>query len=229
MIKIDRIEQNVELREGKEYLNVREKDYTLTLYEGNKAILKTNPGRTLNEYGMNTGAIPEDAEYINNLIVERLELKVMDNKTIEYCIDIAVEWKLIEHKHIINTFLKALDLHNYRSGKLDFEVAKDKSIAKSNWKGIKGYKRSRAMKLYSKYEEQGLNELSGDLIRIELILNAKALEQNNITKISDVQKAREELLEFLGTMKDQIKKINRYSKPTFELISRAFEEVTGPI
>lgn len=225
MLKIDRIEQNVRLNSEYQYYNEKQRDYTLTILGENNAILKTNPGKTLNELGMNLGASPQEAEYINNLIVQRLELSVINNKTIEYCMDIEVDFKLVEHKHIINTFLKALEMHGYKSGKLDFKVAKGKNIAKSDWKGIKGYKRSRAIKLYSKYEEQELGHLEGDLIRIELVLNAKALEQNDVYCISDDGVAKEEIREFLGSMKSTISRVNQYSKPTLELIEKAVKSL----
>ncbi|MGL5971008.1 MAG: hypothetical protein ACRCZL_03240, partial [Cetobacterium sp.] len=131
----------------------------------------------------------------------------------------------VENKHIINTFLKTLELHKYKSGKLDFRVSKNKNIQKSDWKGIKGYKKSRAIKLYSKNEEQEIELLESDLIRIELILNARAIEQNNILKISDVESARIELKEFLLSMRATISKVNRYSKNTVYLIEKALLEL----
>lgn len=225
MLKIDRIEQNVELKEGVFYPNIKEKDYTLSIGEGTNAVLKSNPGKTLNEYGMNLGAEPREAKLINDLIIERLELKILDNKTIEYCLDIETDFKLVDNKHILKTFLKALEIHKYKNGKIDFKIEKDKWIDKAALKGLKGYKRSRALKIYSKYEEQGLGELEGDLIRIELVLNNKALEQNKINDISDVEKAKQEIKEFLLTMRGQIIRVNRYSKNTIFLIEKAIEKL----
>jgi hypothetical protein len=225
MLKIDRMEQNVELNEEKQYYNINEKDYTLKIGEGNVAVLKTNPGKSLNN-GINFGADPQQAEYINNLMIERLELVLINNKTIEYCMDIKVDWKLVDNKHILKTFLKALEIHKYKSGKVDFKIEKDKWIDKAELKGLKGYKKSRALKIYSKYEEQGLNALEGDLIRLELILGARALEQNKVENISDIEKAKLEIREFLGTMRAQIIKANRYSKTTVELIEKFIEELS---
>ncbi|MGL4425406.1 MAG: hypothetical protein ACRCZ0_00555 [Cetobacterium sp.] len=225
MLKIDRVEQNVKLNENFIYYTSKENDYTLTILDENNAILKTNCGKSLNENGRNLGAEPIVAEQLSELIIKRLELKLLSNKTIEYCIDIETNFKLVENKHIINTFLKTLELHKYKSGKLDFKVSKDKNIQKSDWKGIKGYKTSRAIKLYSKNEEQEIELLESDLIRIELILNARALEQNNILKISDVESARIELKEFLLSMRATISKVNRYSKNTVYLIEKALLEL----
>ncbi|MGL5984964.1 MAG: hypothetical protein ACRCZ1_06860 [Cetobacterium sp.] len=225
MLKIDRVEQNVELNENFIYYTSKENDYTLTILDENNAILKTNCGKSLNENGINIGAEPIKAEQLSDLIIKRLELKLLSNKTIEYCIDIETNFKLVENKHIINTFLKTLELHKYKSGKLDFRVSKNKNIQKSDWKGIKGYKKSRAIKLYSKNEEQEIELLESDLIRIELILNARAIEQNNILKISDVESARIELKEFLLSMRATISKVNRYSKNTVYLIEKALLEL----
>ncbi|MGL5057971.1 MAG: hypothetical protein ACRC6A_11500 [Fusobacteriaceae bacterium] len=225
MLLLDRIEQSVELNEELQYYNTKDKDYTLTIVGEKDAILKTNPGRTLNDGGMNLGASPMEAEKINKMIVERLGLKVIGNKTIEYCLDIETDFKLVDNKHILKSFLKALAIHKYRSGKIDFVIQEDKWLDKSSLKGLKGYKTSRAMKIYSKLEEQGIGEVEGDLVRIELILGARALEKNKVKNISDVSKAVEEMKEFLISMRSTIKRANRYSKNTVYIIEKALEKL----
>lgn len=224
-MKIDKIEQTVEIQESNFDYQQKNKDYTITPIGEGKATLKTNPGKSINEFGINLGAEPGEAEEINQQIIKGLGVKLLNNNNIEYCIDVYTEFKLINNKHILKTFLKALEIHKYKSGKIDFKIEKGKWIDKAELKGLKGYKTSRALKLYSKYEEQGLGHLDGDLIRLELVLGARALEQNKVANISDVEKAKQEIREFLGTMRGQIIKANRYSKITVELIEKLIQEI----
>lgn len=224
-MKIDKIEQTVDIQGIDFNYQQKNQDYTLTPIGDNKATLKTNPGKTLNEFGINLGAEPREAQEINKNIIEGLGVKLLSNNNIEYCIDVNTDFKLINNKHILKTFLKALEIHKYKSGKIDFKIEKDKWIDKAELKGLKGYKKSRALKIYSKYEEQDLGHLEGDLIRLELILGARALEQNKIENIADVEKAKQEIREFLGTMRGQIQRSNQYSKPTIILIEKLIQEI----
>ena len=57
------------------------------------------------------------------------------------------------------------------------------------------------------------------------MLGTRALEQNKIENISDVEKAKQEIREFLVTMRGQIIKVNRYSKITVELIEKMMKEI----
>ncbi|MGL4864245.1 hypothetical protein [Cetobacterium sp.] len=224
-MKIDKIEQTVDIQGLELGYQQKNQDYTLTPIGEGKAILKTNPGKTINEYGMNLGAEPRKAQEINKNIIEGLGVKLLSNNNIEYCLNVYTDFKLVNNKHILKMFLKALEIHKYKSAKIDFKIEKDKWIDKAELKGLKGYKKSRALKIYSKYEEQNLGYLEGDLIRLELILGNRALEQNKIENISDVEKAKQEIREFLGTMRGQILKINRYSKITVELIEKLILEI----
>lgn len=224
-MKIDKIEQTVDMQGLELSYQQKNQDYTLTPIGEGKAILKTNPGKTINEYGMNLGAEPRKAQEINKNIIEGLGVKLLSNNNIEYCLNVYTDFKLVNNKHILKMFLKALEIHKYKSAKIDFKIEKDKWIDKAELKGLKGYKKSRALKIYSKYEEQNLGYLEGDLIRLELILGNRALEQNKIENISDVEKAKQEIREFLGTMRGQILKINRYSKITVELIEKLILEI----
>ncbi|MGL5904053.1 MAG: hypothetical protein ACRCZO_15330 [Cetobacterium sp.] len=224
-MKIDKIEQTVEIQESNFDYQQKNKDYTITPIGEGKATLKTNPGKTLNEFGINLGADPGEAQEINEKIIKGLGVKLLTNNNVEYCIDVYTEFKLIDNKHILKTFLKALEIHKYKSGKIDFKIEKGKWIDKAELKGIKGYKKSRALKLYSKYEEQDLGHLEGDLIRLELVLGARALEQNKIENISDVEKAKQEIREFLGTMRSTVTRSNQYSKPTINLIEKLIQEI----
>lgn len=224
-MKIDRIEQTVNMENANICFQMKNIDFTITPMGNNKAILKTNPGKTLNN-GINLGAEPIKAKEINNKILEGLNVRLLSNNNIEYCVDIHTDFKLVNNKHILKTFLRALEVHKYKSGKVDFKIEKDKWIDKALLKGLKGYKTSRALKIYSKYEELGLNGLKGDLIRLELILGARALEQNKINDISDIEKAKEELKEFLGTMSKILPtKMNRYSISTKTLIEQLLKEL----
>lgn len=224
-MKIDRIEQTVNMENANIFFQMKNVDFTITPMGDNKAILKTNPGKTLNN-GLNLGAGPSEAKEINNKILEGLNVRLLSNNNIEYCVDVHTDFKLVNNKHILKTFLRALEVHKYKSGKVDFKIEKDKWIDKALLKGLKGYKTSRALKIYSKYEEQGLNSFKGDLIRLELILGARALEQNKINDISDVEKAKQELKEFLGTMSKVLPtKMNRYSVTTKTLIEQLLKEI----
>lgn len=225
MIMIDKIEQTVEVQEVNSNYQIKDVDYTIMPIGEDKAILKTNPGKTLNEFGINLGAEPVEAQEINQQIIDGLGVKLLSDNNIEYCIDVRTDFKLIDNKHILKTFLKALAIHKYKSGKIDFEIEEDKWIDKAYLKGLKGYKTSRALKIYSKYEEQGLGHLEGDLIRLELAFGARALKQNKIENIANVEKAKQEIREFLGTMRGQIIKINRYSKVTVELIEKLIQGI----
>lgn len=122
-------------------------------------------------------------------------MKLLSNNSIEYCVDIQTDFKLINNKHILKTFLKALEIHKYKSAKIDFKIQKGKWVDKA--------------------------DLKGDLIRLEF----RALEQNKIENISDVEKAKEEIREFLGTMSGQIIRSNQYSKPTIILIEKLIQEI----
>lgn len=224
-MKIDKIEQTVEVQEVNFNYQIKDVDYTITPIGEGKATLKTNPGKTLNEFGINLGAEPGEAKEINQQIIDGLGVKLLSNNNIEYFVDVYTDFKLINNKHILKTFLKALEVHKYKSAKIDFKIEKDKWIDKAELKGLKGYKKSRALKIYSKYEEQNLGHLEGDLIRLELVLGTRALEQNKIENISDVEKAKQEIREFLATMRGQIIKVNRYSKITVELIEKMIKEI----
>ncbi|MGL5458697.1 MAG: hypothetical protein ACRDBY_03675 [Cetobacterium sp.] len=224
-MKIDKTEATVDIQNMEYNYQEKNKDYTLTPIGNNKAILKTNPGKTINIYGINLGADPREAEEINKTIMEGLGVRWLSNNNIEYCVDVYTDFKLVNNKHILKTFLKALEVHNYKSAKIDFKIEKDKWIDKAELKGLKGYKKSRAIKIYSKYEEQDLSYLEGDLIRLELILGARAIEQNNIENIADVEKASKEMRAFLATMRRQIAKVNRYSKVTVELIEKLVQGI----
>lgn len=224
-MKIDKIEQIVNMQDVIFNCQQKNQNYIITPIGEGKATLKTNPGKTLNEFGINFGAEPREAQEINKNIIEGLGVKLLSNNNIEYCLDVYTNFKLVDNKHILKTFLKALEIHKYKSAKIDFKIQKDKWIDKADLKGLKGYKKSRALKMYSKYEEQGLGHLKCDLIRFELILGVRALEQNKINDIADVEKAKQEIREFLGTMRRTITKINRYSKFTVELIEKLIQEI----
>lgn len=224
-MKIDRIEQTVEVQEINFNYQIKNINYTITPIGEGKATLKTNPGKTLNN-GINLGAEPNEAKEINNKILKGLNVRLLKNNNIEYCIDISTNFKLIDNRHILKTFLKALEINKYKSGKVDFKIEKNKWIDKASLKGLKGYKTSRALKIYSKCEEQGINDFNGDLIRLELILGARALEQNKIEDISDVEKAKQELKEFLDTMLKVLpEKMNRYSIITKMLVNLFLKEL----
>lgn len=224
-MKIDKIEQTVEMSEIVFTHKLNHADYTIVPIGEGKATLKTNPGKSLNELGINLGAEPKEAQELNRKIIEGLGVKLLSNNSIEYCIDIYTDFKIIENKHILKTFLKALEVHKYKSGKVDF-IINGQWIDKADLKGLKGYKNSRAMKMYSKYEEQSMGHLKGDLIRLELILRARALEQNKIDNIADVDKAKQEIREFLETMLKALpSKMNRYSISTKILIDKLLQKI----
>ncbi|MGL5576525.1 hypothetical protein, partial [Cetobacterium sp.] len=68
-MKIDKIEQTVNMENANINFQMKNIDFTITPTGDNKAILKTNPGKTLNN-GLNLGAEPNEAKEINNKILE---------------------------------------------------------------------------------------------------------------------------------------------------------------
>lgn len=219
-MQIDRIEQII-CTKNLDLKKIKSNNYfSITLKKNNQAILTTNPGKMINR-NLNLGAYPIVAELINFEILKLLKIKVIKHQRIEYCIDIETPFKLINNKHIINVFYKILRDFNYNCGKLDFTPNDKNSIQTAYWKGIKGYKCGRTIKLYSKWEEQRINLNSDtDLLRLEISFGKRVIFQNKIKNISDIKKPKEELLEIiLFCEKNYLKRINRYSKNTQNVIS----------
>ncbi len=212
-MKIDRIEQIVSAKNVDLFYRIKSKDFVITPIGENLAHLKTNPGKTINN-GMNLGALPSVAELINYEIIKNLKLELINLNKIEYCIDIETPFKLVDNKHILKTFYKALIHFHYKRGKLDFITDKNLNIENTHWKGLKGYKTDRSIKLYSKFEEKNIiSEI--DLLRLELSFGKRTIEQNEINNITNTEKARKELLEFvLYCDETLLKNVNRYSKNT---------------
>lgn len=225
-MKIDRIEQIISTENIDMTLLKSKEGFRIVLKDNNEAILVTNPGRTLNN-NINLGASPRVAEKMNLEIIELLKLKVIGNYKIEYCIDIETPFKLVKNKHLVNMFCRIFKEFNYKRGKLDFSTNENNSIRFFDWKGIKGYKNGKSIKLYSKYEEKKINlDSDKDLLRLEISFGKTTLKQNNIQNISDVGKAREELLDMIiFCEKNYLKKVNRFSKNTKSALKLFKEEL----
>lgn len=218
-MKIDRITQIVDITDSS-IERYKTNNYELKLQDNNKGVLITNPGKILNDR-INLGAYPACAKKIISKIHQDLGVTFIQNKTIEYCIDIETNFKLINHKNIINTFREVLTLMNYRSGKLDIDNSSDTTIQNCSWKGIKGYKSGRTLKLYSKACEKMIDIGNKDIIRIELCLNKKPLYQNKINDITNTTKANEEFLMLVKLWKGLMpKKKNKYTIPSFFIIEK---------
>lgn len=225
-MKIDRIEQTVCIKNINVNNKFNNKNYTIYPKGNNRAILKTNPGKTINNQ-INLGTLPSTAELINKEIIENLDVEFINYNKIEYCLDIKTPFKLIDNKHLINIFYQALLFFKYKCGKLDFNMNNKKSIRFAEWKGIKGYKNSRTIKLYSKIAEKNLIS-NFDIIRLELTFGKRTILQNKIEVISDIEKAKNEILELIEYCENNhLKKINRYSKNTKKAILQFKENLVN--
>lgn len=215
-MKIDRIEQIICTKNVNLNQQIKSNAFVLTPISENMFRLKTNPGKLIYK-DFNLGASPTLAEVINYEITYNLRAKILSFEKIEYCIDIEVPFKLTDHKHILNTFNQAFYYFNYRLGKLDFNRNQN-LIESSPWKGVKGYKTSRTIKLYSKCEEKNICS-KNDIIRMELTFGKRAIKQNHIENISNIQKAVFELSELLFICEKCLpKKLNRYTIQTSVVI-----------
>lgn len=204
-------------------------DYTYTPVNETNGMLKVNIGKSKNKGLINLGEKPKVVKSeIENILNEK-KLAIDNLKSIEYCINIETDFKLVDNKNILETFNKALAIQKYKSGKVDYIIDEDKNIKNSKWKGIKGYKTARSIKLYSKYEENKnieATDIVGDLLRLELIFSKRVIEQNKIKDISDVEKAKNEMKDFLKIWKGILpEKINRYTKITKEVIKKLTDEL----
>lgn len=227
MINIDRVVVFVELKKPL-VKKVITKGYSIEPINENKALLKLNIAK-LNNNGLNFGTTPqENNQYLKELL-SFLNLKFNSFKTIEYCVDIITEFKLSDNRFIIKTFDKILLLNNYKTGKLDYSRENGKELIKSNWNGIKGYKTSRTLKLYSKATEKKLIT-DKDIIRLELTFNERAISSNKIKNITDTKKAITELQNILYDWSCELKgKGNQYIKRNKELVNSLKKELENDI
>ncbi|MGL6170136.1 MAG: hypothetical protein ACRC0K_02690 [Fusobacteriaceae bacterium] len=104
MIKIDRIL----LRVKGQGISLDEKIfYNIIQISDDEYELKINPGKIENNGDNSIGATLEDAETFVNTVVDGLLITDRVFKEVEYCITIETNFKLRNHKNIIETFSKA--------------------------------------------------------------------------------------------------------------------------
>lgn len=191
MLKIDRLLIYVSLNNKKITSKIINKNFVLEPFKEDIAILKINLGKIENN-GVNLGIAPNELKAYLEEVYNKTDLYFKKFKTIEYCIDIETNFKLIDNKFILKSFDIVLLDNGYKSGKLDYTREKGKSINENKWKGIKGYKTSKTLKLYSKIEEKKIST-NNDLIRIELTYNDRVITTSKIKNIDDTKKAKEEI------------------------------------
>lgn len=231
MIKIDRVLQKVRyIGEGEIKNKIITNDYILSPETENKVLtLKTNIGKTLNN-GLNDGATIEDFNLCNKNILEGLNLELLNNKTIEFCIDIPTDSKMIDNKIFAVSFHNALSKFNCKRVTNTFKAEKDISREKQSIIGVKGFLKGNhtSIKLYSKQEEREKEGYLQDIIRFEIILDTYSLERLGLDiKISDngLDPLITFIKTFLNTWRAALGKKNRYSKKVFELIDFVENEV----
>ena len=226
-MKIDRVVQSCKAKEGTEFkTRVSTKDYVVVPEENGMFTVKSNPGKTLGK-GNNIGVRLEDFEMYNQTTLEGLGLELVRNNLLEFMEDIEIKHKMIEHKNIIISFHNALTEFGCKRITNTFKAEKGIKREKQALIGAKGYKNNNySIKLYSKHEEQGLKSYDEDKIRIELIVDARAIDKLKISKIIKLKPVHAFMLELLEVWEKVLGRKNQHTKPTFEIIEKIRNKIT---
>ncbi|MHA4990870.1 hypothetical protein [Cetobacterium somerae] len=202
---------------------IKKDGYVITVENNGEVKIKVNEGKALREDNLNLGASCEDVKNCIIKILDEHQLEFSRFITIERVIDVNVEFRSIDNQRIFKTFYNAI-------GKLKF---RDTNLATNNngnydekkLKGIKGYRRDKEIKLYSKFEEKGIYT-DDDYLRLELIHKSRILPTMKIDDLSDLKEIKIELLEILNKWGEQLPiKLNRYTKPIKTVIDSMKEKV----
>ncbi|MGL6024165.1 MAG: hypothetical protein ACRC0F_06080, partial [Cetobacterium sp.] len=220
-MKIDRINQSCSVTCGTKYkTRISKLGYTVTPEENGTFTVKSNVGKILGK-GSNVGIDIKDFKVTNNTLLEGLGLELIRNNLLEFMEDIETDYKLIDYKNIIITFHNALTEFGCKRITNTFKSEKGVLRNKQDLIGVKGFKNNNyQIKLYSKHEEQGLTKYEKDLIRIEIILDSRAIDKLKIKKEVTEEKVIEFLLEFLELWKKKVGRANQHSKNTLDLIEK---------
>ncbi|MGL4999085.1 MAG: hypothetical protein ACRC5T_08980 [Cetobacterium sp.] len=226
-MKIDRINQSCSVTCGTKYkTRISKLGYTVTPEENGTFTVKSNVGKILGK-GSNVGIDIKDFKVTNNTLLEGLGLELIRNNLLEFMEDIETDYKLIDYKNIIITFHNALTEFGCKRITNTFKSEKGVLRNKQDLIGVKGFKNNNyQIKLYSKHEEQGLTKYEKDLIRIEIILDSRAIDKLKIKKEVTEEKVIEFLLEFLELWKKKVGRANQHSKNTLDLIEKINYKIT---
>jgi len=191
-----------------------------------KITLKTNVGKALNN-GFNTGAEPEIVKEYIDLTEEKGILKLGKHSSIEYCINIEIDFNTKKENRFWNDVFNMLIDNKFKTSTLSLDnqekVNRNGSMTKDRIVGIKGYKTGRTFKLYSKLFEKGIcsENPDKDVIRLELELNSKGLSRLSIEELEDLVKVKAEILGYLDSIKKESgKRKNRWNRNTHFIVEQ---------
>lgn len=229
-MKIDRVVQLCRAKEGTEFkTRISTKDFTVVPEENGLYTVKTNPGKTIGQ-GNNIGVEVREFKMCNETILDGLGLKLERNNLLEFMEDIEIKHKMIEHKNIITSFHNALTEFGCKRITNTFKTEKGIRREKQSLIGAKGYKNNHySIKLYSKHEEKGLKGYDEDKIRIEVVLDSRAIDKLKLTKEVKEKPVIDFLIEVLNIWEKVLGRKNRYSIPTFELIAEIRNKITNNV
>lgn len=226
-MKIDRVVQLCKAKEGTEFkTRVSTKDFTVVPEENGFFTVKTNPGKTIGQ-GNNVGVEVGEFKMHNETMLDGLGLELERNNLLEFMEDVEIGYKMTEHKNIIISFHNALTEFGCKRITNTFKAEKGVRREKQALIGVKGYKNNNySIKLYSKHEEQGLKGYDEDKIRIELIIDSRAIDKLKLSKDIKEKPVIDFLIEILDIWEKVLGRKNQYTKPTFELIAEIRNKIT---
>lgn len=229
-MKIDRVIQLCKAKEGTEFkTRISTKDFVVVPEENGFFTVKTNPGKTIGQ-GNNIGVEVGEFKMHNETMLDGLGLELERNNLLEFMEDIEIKHKMIENKNIIISFHNALTEFGCKRITNTFKGEKGVRREKQSLIGAKGYKNNNySIKLYSKHEEQGLKGYDKDKIRIEVVLDSRAIDKLKLSKELKEKPVIDFLIEILDIWEKVLGRKNRYSIPTFELIAEIRNKITKVI
>ncbi|MGL4652703.1 MAG: hypothetical protein ACRDA2_02260 [Cetobacterium sp.] len=223
-MKIDRIIQScLNIHEIPLTTRIFTKDYIMVPEENGTITLKSNSGKTVGR-GNNIGVAIGDFEMYNKSLIEGLGLQLIRNNLLEFCIDVEFDYKMIDHKNIAISFHNALTEFGCKRITNTFKTEKGVSRKNQALIGVKGYKNNNyGIKLYSKNEELVLKAYDTDIIRFELVVDNRAIDKMKLVKTVNEELVIDFVNEFFSVWKQTLKRKNRYTIPTFDLIQKLIE------
>ncbi|MEG2347848.1 MAG: hypothetical protein RSB50_09230 [Cetobacterium sp.] len=195
---------------------IKTKRHTITIECNGEVKVKINEGKALREDDFNIGSNAENTKaYINELLI-KYQLDFIKFVTIERVVDINTEFRAIDNQTIFKTFYNAIGKLKFRD--TNIATNNDGNYDKKKLKGVKGYRRDKEIKLYSKFEEKGISS-DKDFVRLELIHKSRLLPNMNIDDLSELKDIKLEFLEIISCWENEIPiKLNRYTKPVKTII-----------
>lgn len=234
MIKIDRISQKVSTKNYKGKLsNEQQEDFCFSKLDIDNqiAIITTNPGKSLNDQGLNVGASIPIVKSYNKLQLGSLNLKLLNNTLIEFCIDVEIPHKIYEfdNQKLFDAFRNAgRSLGILTPNKTDTRLYEDivensvrlKDIQVSQTMGTgavyKFYDKSR------QWEQKDNVMLEKQIYRFEIKFNSTLIRTNNFNTNIFISRAKA----FLNEWSLQLgKTTSRYNKKEKDLIELFLKEL----